>query len=166
MKSAAKTSRPDDRPKAENSGLFPSLYSRYEIAPRRSSLPMSELIRRANSIPGSPFATPHPRTSSSSTARPINSSASITTYSPYLKSSRSLLSRIAPLHPNRRTPPPQPPRAPPKKKTKKELEMEEKWEEEMIDSVGGTSEWACLGDDEKKELRRAKWAREMGDWDD
>ena len=44
--------------------------------------------------------------------------------------------------------------------------MEEKWEEEMIDSVGGTSEWACLGDDEKKELRRAKWAREMGDWDD
>ena len=119
---------------------------------------MSELIRRANSTPGSPFATPHPRTSSSS----IKSG----TYSPYLKSSRSLLSRIAPLHPNRRTPPPPPPAPPPKKKTKKELEMEEKWEEEMIESVGGISEWTCLGDDERKELRRAKWAREMGDWDD
>jgi hypothetical protein len=46
------------------------------------------------------------------------------------------------------------------------LEREEKWEEEMIDSVGGISEWACLADDEKKELRKAKWAREMGDWDD
>lgn len=43
--------------------------------------------------------------------------------------------------------------------------MEEKWEEEMIDSVG-ISEWTCLTDDEKKDLRRAKWAKEMGDWDD
>ena len=164
MKSTTKTSKPDSRPNIDNPGLFPSLHSRYEIAPRRSSLPMSELIRRANSIPGSPFATP--RTSSSSTARPMKSGASIVTYSPYLKSSRSFLSRIAPLHPNRRTPPPPPPPPPPKKKTKKELEMEEKWEEEMIDSVGGISEWACLADDEKKELKRAKWAREMGDWDD
>ena len=160
MKSNAKT---NDKPKVENPGLFPSLHSRYEIAPRRSSLPMSELIRRANSIPGSPFATPHPRTSSSSTTKPIKSGT--TTYSPYLKSSRSFLSRIAPLHANRRTPPPPPPPLPPKKKTKKELEMEEKWEEEMIDSVG-ISEWTCLTDDEKKDLRRAKWAKEMGDWDD
>ena len=44
--------------------------------------------------------------------------------------------------------------------------MEEKWEEEMIDSVGGISEWTSLAEDEKKELRRAKWAREMGDWED
>jgi len=166
MKTTAKTSRPDDRPNVESPGLFPSLHSRYEIAPRRSSLPMSELIRRANSIPGSPFATPHPRTSSSSSARPIKPGTGVATYSPYLKSSRSLLSRIAPLHPNRRTPPPPPPPPPPKKKTKKELEMEEKWEEEMIDGVGGISEWTCLADDERKELKRAKWAREMGDWDD
>ena len=27
---------------------------------------------------------------------------------------------------------------------------------------GGISEWACLADDEKKELRKAKWAREIG----
>jgi hypothetical protein len=44
--------------------------------------------------------------------------------------------------------------------------MEEKWEEEMIDSVGGISEWTSLGDDEKRALRRAKWAKEMGDCDD
>ncbi|KIM35272.1 hypothetical protein M413DRAFT_351267 [Hebeloma cylindrosporum] len=36
---------------------------RYEIAPRRSTIPMSELIRRANSMPGSPFPTPHPSSS-------------------------------------------------------------------------------------------------------
>ena len=32
----------------------------------------------------------------------------------------------------------------------------------MIDNDGGISEWACLADDEKKELRKAKWAREIG----
>ena len=164
MKSIVKVSKTDEKTN-NDSALFPSLHSRYEIAPRRSSLPMSELIRRSNSALGSPFSTPQPRTSSSSSAvRPIKSGT--TTYSPYLKSSRSLLSRIAPLHPNRRSPPPPLPPPPPRKKTKKELEMEEKWEEEMIDSVGGISEWTCLTDDEKKELRRAKWAREMGDWDD
>lgn len=161
MKSTAKVSKTDNKRTDTNPALFPSLHSRYEIAPRRSSLPMSELIRRSNSALGSPFSTPQPRTSSA--ARPIKSG---TTYSPYLKSSRSLLSRIAPLHPNRREPPPPLPPAPPRKKSKKELEMEEKWEEEMIDSVGGISEWTCLTDVEKKELRRAKWAREMGDWDD
>ena len=166
MKSTAKVSKTDERASADPA-LFPSLHSRYEIAPRRSSLPMSELIRRANSAVGSPFSTPQPRTSTSSAARPNKYGTPITTtYSPCLKSSRSLLSRIAPLHPNRRPPPPPLPPPPPKKKTKKELEMEEKWEEEMIDSVGGISEWTCLAEDEKKELRRAKWAREMGDWDD
>ena len=34
------------------------LYARYEVAPRRSSLPMTELIRRASSKPGSPFLGP------------------------------------------------------------------------------------------------------------
>jgi hypothetical protein len=147
----------------------PPLYTRYEIAPRRSSLPMSELIRRANSIPGSPFSTPHPSTpalgSSKSKLNPLTARSG-TAYSPYLKSSRSMLSRIAPLHPNRRTPPPPPPPPPPRKKTKKELEMEERWEEEMVESVGGVEAWAVLGDDERREMRKAKWARELGGWDE
>ena len=131
----SKASKTDES--TDSAALFPSLHSRYEIAPRRSSLPMSELIRRSNSALGSPFSTPQPRTSTSSAARPIKSGT--TTYSPYLKSSRSVLSRIAPLHPNRRSPPAPLPPPPPRKKSKKELEMEEKWEEEMIDSVGGIS---------------------------
>ena len=145
----------------------PPLYTRYEIAPRRSSLPMSELIRRANSIPGSPFSTSHPSTPalSSSKLKPLTARSG-TAYSPYLKSSRSMLSRIAPLHPNRRTPPPPPPPPPPRKKSKKELEMEERWEEEMVESVGGVEAWAVLGDDERREMRRAKWARELGGWDE
>ncbi|KIK09999.1 hypothetical protein K443DRAFT_118090 [Laccaria amethystina LaAM-08-1] len=141
--------------------LFPSLASRYTIAPRVKSTPMSELIRRVNSVPGSPFPSPHPRVSSSS-----SSAAGPTCYSPYLKSSRSMLSRIAPLHPNRRTPPPPLPPPPPRKKTKKELEREEKWEEEMVESVGGINEWACLTDAERREMRRVKWEREMGGWDE
>lgn len=141
---------------------------------------MSELIRRANSMPGSPFATPHVQghghgagatptlgSSSSSTSKlkPLTARSG-TAYSPYLKSSRSMLSRIAPLHPNRRTPPAPPPPPPPRKKSKKELEMEERWEEEMVESVGGVEAWAVLGDDERREMRRMKWAREMGGWDD
>ncbi|KAF8969140.1 hypothetical protein BDZ97DRAFT_1902623 [Flammula alnicola] len=131
---------------------------------------MSELIRRANSLPGSPFSTPHPSTPSAhgagaSKLKPLIGRTS-TAYSPYLKSSRSMLSRIAPLHPNRRTPPPPPPPPPPRKKSKKELEMEEKWEEEMVESVGGMEAWAVLGDDERREIRKAKWARELGGWDE
>jgi hypothetical protein len=41
--------------------------------------------------------------------------------------------------------------------------MEEKWEEELSESIEG---WACLTDDERKELRRAKREREMGGWED
>jgi hypothetical protein len=119
---------------------------------------MSELIRRANSRPNSPFSNP----SSSSASYRIPGTA----YSPYLKSSRALLSKIAPLHPNRKTPPPPPPPPPPKKKTKKQLDLEEKWEEELIESVGGTTEWACMSDFQRKEMRKAKWEREMGGWDD
>ena len=67
-----------------------------------------------------------------------------------------MLSRIASLHPNRRTPPPPPPR-----KKSKALEMEERWEEEMI-VESGVEAWAVLGDDERRDMRRAKWARELG----
>ncbi|EIN03761.1 hypothetical protein PUNSTDRAFT_128670, partial [Punctularia strigosozonata HHB-11173 SS5] len=66
------------------------------IASTRST-PMSELIRRASAkaaTAGAPFSSPAPNGKS---------------YSPFAKSSRSALSRIAPLHPNRRTPPPAPP---------------------------------------------------------
>jgi len=124
-------------------------------APRRSSTikpkstPMSELIRRINSQPGSPFT------------------ASMSSPHPLLKSSKSALSRIAPLHPNRRTPPLPPPRPPkPKeKKTKKQLEMEEQWEMELEDEVDG---WLCLTDAEREALRKAKRDRMMGygEWDD
>jgi len=51
-----------------------------------------------------------------------------------------MLSRIAPLHSNRRTPPP-----PPRKKSKKELEMVEKWEEEMVESGWGVGVGGAWG---------------------
>lgn len=113
---------------------------------------MSELIRRVNSLPGSPFpAAPSPLGQ---------------VYSPYLKSSKRALSKIAPLHPNRRTPPPPLPRPPPPKKSKKQLELEEKWEEELIEEAGGISEWACMTDGERKEMRRIKHERETRGWED
>ena len=111
------------------------------IVPNSKSTPMSELIRKVNSQPGSPFAPARPN------------------YSPFLKSSRTMLRKIAPLHPNRRTPPPPPPRPPPPKKSKKELEREAKWEEELEDSVEG---WYCLSEEERAALRRAKRNAEMG----
>jgi hypothetical protein len=83
-------------------------------------------------------------------------------YSPYGKNSRRALSRIAPLHPNRKTPPPPPPPPPPKKKSKKEIELEEKWEEEIIEEIGGVTEWLNLTESEKKDLKRMKRDREMG----
>lgn len=152
---------------------YTSLTSRYTIAPKTRSTPMSELIRRVNSKPLSPFTSP-PRlhtkvkdaNKSTPTPTPTRPSQGVTTYSPYLKASRSFLSRIAPLHPNRRTPPPPPPPPPPRKKSKKELELEEKWEEELIDSVGGTAAWSCLSEDERKEMKRHKWAVERGEIDD
>ncbi|KAJ8519545.1 hypothetical protein ONZ45_g3539 [Pleurotus djamor] len=130
----------------------PSISSRYSIAPKTKPTPMSELIKRVNSLPGSPFA-----------ASPAARSG--VAYSPYLKSSRSMLSRIAPLHPNRRTPPPPPPPPPPKKKSKKEIEREEKWEEELIESLGGLDAWVALSDVDRKELRRNKFDMEMNGWD-
>ncbi|KAJ7476018.1 hypothetical protein FB451DRAFT_1339116 [Mycena latifolia] len=125
---------------------------------------MAELIRRASSRPGSPFPAVVPRSRTSSLVGP--SGTPTTSYSPYNKFSRSALSRIAPLHPNRRTPPPLPPPPPPKPKTKKEKEREERWEEEMIEAVGGWDEWKLLSEQEQKAARRAKWARELEGWDD
>ncbi|OJT07196.1 hypothetical protein TRAPUB_1952 [Trametes pubescens] len=108
--------------------------------------PMSELIRRASAQPGSPFP---------ATARPV--------YSPLVKGSKAVLRRIAPLHPNRRTPPPAPPRAPPPKKTKKMLELEEKWEMELEDSVDG---WYAMAESERAALKRAKKDAELGIYED
>lgn len=121
------------------------------LVPRRTSTPMSDLIRKVNSQPGSPFVS-SPGTSSS--------------YSPYAKTSRSMLSRIAPLHPNRKPPPPPLPPPPPRKKTKKEIEREEQWEEELIESVGGQEQWICMTDDERRDMRRAKREMEMAGWED
>ncbi|KAG6862522.1 hypothetical protein C0995_000070 [Termitomyces sp. Mi166 len=139
---------------------IPSLSSRYTVAPKMKSTPMSDLIRRVNSKPGSPFCSPAPRSGGASSATPG------TAYSPYAKASRTALSRIAPLHPNRRTPPLPPPPLPPKKKTKKELQREEQWEEELIESVGGITEWACMSDTERAEMRRTKREKEMYGWED
>ncbi|KAG5651923.1 hypothetical protein H0H81_006938 [Sphagnurus paluster] len=151
--------RPASKPSEAPSS---SISSRYTIAPKTKPTPMSDLIRRVNSKPGSPFCSPVPRALSSAACPATPGTA----YSPYLKSSRSALSRIAPLHPNRRTPPPPLPPPPPKKKTKKELEREEQWEEELIESVGGITEWACMSDAERKEMRRAKREHEMSGWED
>ncbi|KAG1733603.1 uncharacterized protein EDB91DRAFT_1299874 [Suillus paluster] len=114
------------------------LNSRFTI--KSKSIPMSELIRRVNSRPNSPFT-------------------NAPTYSPLMKSSRTMLSRIAPLHPNRRTPPPSLPRPPPPKKSKKQIEMEERIEEELAETVEG---WSCMTDEERRNLRRARIDAELG----
>lgn len=36
----------------------------------------------------------------------------------------------------------------------------------MVESVGGMETWAVLGDEERREIRKAKWARELGGWDE
>ncbi|KAK2460164.1 hypothetical protein APHAL10511_007843 [Amanita phalloides] len=136
-----------------------SLTSRYTIAPKTKSTPMSELIRRVNSLPHSPFSSGSPAGKGGSKSTPMQSGLRVApriAYSPYLKSSRSFLSRIAPLHPNRRTPPPPPPPPPPRKKSKKEIEREERWEDELIEGVGGPAAWSCLPEEDRKEMRKAK----------
>jgi hypothetical protein len=107
---------------------------------KSKATPMSELIRRVNSQPNSPFSNGP-------------------SYSPLVKSSRTMLSRIAPLHPNRRTPPPPLPRPPPPKKSKKQIEMEERIEEELSETVEG---WSCMTDEERRNLRRARIDAELG----
>ena len=112
---------------------------------------MSELIRRVNSLPGT---------------APRAGGASGRVYSPYTKASKSTLSKIAPLHPNRKPPPPPLPPPPPRQKTKKEKEQDEQWEEEIIESVGGMHEWVAMTDAERKEMRRCKREHETGSWED
>ena len=48
----------------------------------------------------------------------------------------------------------------------KQKELEEKWEEEMIEAVGGWQDWQALSEQEQKAAKRAKWAKELGGWDD
>ncbi|KAJ3981116.1 hypothetical protein F5890DRAFT_1537444 [Lentinula detonsa] len=136
---------------------------------------MSDLIRRVNSMPNSQFKSPVPRgrRTGGGGGQEAGGGGSLTAYSPYLKSSRSFLSKIAPLHPNRRTPPPLPPAPPPRKKTRKEIEwekkdreereeMEERWEEELVERVGGMGEWLAMGEEMRKAMKRAKRDRELG----
>ncbi|KAJ7104000.1 hypothetical protein B0H15DRAFT_808021 [Mycena belliarum] len=146
--------------------LYASLSSRYTIASRTKSTPMAELIRRVSSRPGSPFPPVAPRARPPSLGGASGSGTPTASYSPYNKFSRSALSKIAPLHPNRRTPPPPLPPPPPKPKTKKEKEREERWEEEMIEDIGGWEEWKSLSEQEQKAAKRAKWARELEGYDD
>ncbi|KAK7033272.1 hypothetical protein R3P38DRAFT_3186812 [Favolaschia claudopus] len=148
-----------------------SVDAKYRIGSRTKSTPMSELIRRVNSKADSPFPVIGPRRSSlGGTAGAATTESSpgtpSTSYSPFHKFSRSTISRMAPLHPNRRTPPPPPPPPPPKPKTKKQKEQEERWEEEMIEAHGGWDDWKLLSEQEQKTARRAKWDRELGGWED
>ncbi|KAK7016288.1 hypothetical protein R3P38DRAFT_1398073 [Favolaschia claudopus] len=147
-----------------------SVEAKYRIGSRTKSTPMSELIRRVNSKAGSPFPVIGPRRSSlggtAGAATESNPGTPTTSYSPFHKFSRTTISRMAPLHPNRRTPPPPPPPPPPKPKTKKQKEQEERWEEEMIEAHGGWDDWKLLTEQEQKTARRAKWDRELGGWED
>ncbi|KAJ7031301.1 hypothetical protein C8F04DRAFT_960387 [Mycena alexandri] len=129
---------------------------------------MAELIRKASARPGSPFPVVMPRSRSSlgGSSTSVALGTPTTTYSPYNKFSRSALARIAPLHPNRRTPPPPLPPPPPKPKTKKEKEREERWTEEMYEAVGGWDAWKLLSEAEQKAAKRAKWARELEGYED
>ncbi|KAI0749427.1 hypothetical protein C8Q80DRAFT_1269310 [Daedaleopsis nitida] len=140
--SASSAAKPAVTPTPTRSG-FAHANRAYTIGSKKTkSTPMSELIRRVSSLPGSPFP---------ASSRP--------TYSPLAKASKATLRRIAPLHPNRRTPPPPPPRAPPKPKSKKMLEMEEKWEMELEESIEG---WFAMSEGERAQLRRAKRDHELG----
>ncbi|KAJ3711940.1 hypothetical protein C8R42DRAFT_780721 [Lentinula raphanica] len=185
--STSNSSKPPTPATDQKQLKYPTLVSRYTIAPKsaRKSTPMSDLIRRVNSMPNSQFKSPMPRGRSiaggskgKDTGDPtengsITGSGGRTAYSPYLKSSRTFLSRIAPLHPNRRTPPPLPPAPPPRKKTRKEMEwekkdkeekeeLEERWEEELVERVGGVGEWLAMGEEMRKAMKRAKRDRELG----
>ncbi|KAA1467608.1 hypothetical protein DENSPDRAFT_869186 [Dentipellis sp. KUC8613] len=134
----------DARPSSSTKEMTSSATGRkYTFSRPSKPTPMQELIRRANSHPNSPF-TPSPRASY---------------HSPLAKTSKSLLRKIAPLHPNRKSPPPPLPPPPPPKKSKKMLQLEEKWEMELEESVEG---WFALSDAERKEWRRAKRDKELG----
>jgi len=122
---------------------FTRLNYGHSLASEEKSMSMAEIIRRANSAGGTP--------------------SRIKSYSSFMKGSRSVLKKIAPLHTRRKTPPPLPPKPPPPKKTKKQLELEEKWEEELEETIEG---WAALSSQEREVLRKQKRDMEMGyeDW--
>lgn len=100
---------------------------------------MTEIIKKANSAIGTP--------------------SGIRSHSSFMKGSRSVLRKIAPLHTRRKTPPPLPPKPPPPKKTKKQLELEERWEEELEETIEG---WVALSSQERELLRKQKRDMEMG----
>lgn len=134
-----KSKPPDRDPLSHATPAAPQPSRATSIKPKGTA--MSELIRRVNSQPSSPFPNTH---------KP---------YSPLLKSSRTMLSRIAPLHPNRRTPPPPLPRPPPPKKSKKQIQMEERIEEELAETVEG---WSCMAEEERRQMLRARIDAELG----
>ena len=72
-----------------------------------------------------------------------------------------MLRSIAPLHPNRRTPPPAVPRLPAviaPKKTQKMVEMEERIEEELEEVEG----WFAMSERERAVLRRRRRDEMLG----
>ena len=116
----------------------------HSLASEEKPASMAEIIKKANSATGTP--------------------SGIKSYSSFMKGSRSVLRKIAPLHARRKTPPPLPPKPPPPKKTKKQLELEEKWEEELEETIEG---WGALSSQEREVLRKQKRDMEMGygeDW--
>nr|GAT48280.1 predicted protein [Mycena chlorophos] len=82
----------------------------------------------------------------------------------YRKFSKANISKLPPLHPNRRCaplpPPPMISRSRPK--TEKEEEEEEEWEDSLIRDVGGWETWKCLGEEKQNAARSAKRRREEG----
>ena len=131
------TSRKTPAPSSVSS--FVRLNYGHSLASEEKSASMAEIIRKANSAAGTPSGTKS------------NSS--------FMKGSRSVLRKIAPLHARRKTPPPLPPKPPPQKKTKKQLELEEKWEEELEETIEG---WTALSSQEREVLRKQKRDMEMG----
>jgi hypothetical protein len=98
--------------------------------PARTKTPMSELLMKVQQ-------------------RPSAASPSA------LKVSRSSLSRIAPLHPNRKPAPPPPPRVSQKeRKTKAQQMEEEQWEEEWEEQYGEA--WYEMPEEEKARMRRER----------
>ena len=126
-------------PVPSSASSFTRLNYGHSLASEEKPTSMAEIIRRANSAAGTPSKTK--------------------SYSSFMKSSRSALKKIAPLHARRKTPPPLPPKPPPPKKTKKQLELEEKWEEELEETIEG---WAALSSQERELLRKQKRDMEMG----
>jgi len=125
-------------PTPSSASSFTRLNYGHSLASEEKPMSMAGIVRRANSAGGTP--------------------SSIKSYSSFMKGSRSVLKKIAPLHARRKTPPPLPPKPPPPKKTKKQLELEEKWEEELEETIEG---WA-LSSQEREVLRKQKRDMEMG----